>query len=92
MKPTNTRNILLDTDYLDETVLEVEEEVDGESIALEASIGTEEITVWEELPDAASHRALKMSGESEETITEQLVSFGNEEADLEQREAAAEMG
>ena len=64
MKPkTDTRDVLLDIDDLNETVLEAAAQAHREPLAPRAPV------------------------ENEQTIAEQLVSAGNEEADLEQRVA-----
>lgn len=91
MKPIpDTQSIALDTGALNEIVLHAAAEMDGETLAPEASIGNAGVTVWDESSDDAGQRMPKMPMENEETITEQLVNAGNEEADREQRVRYAE--
>lgn len=90
MKATiRTQDIILDIDALDETILETE--MDDEGLAPEVLSETEVVAAWETAPDVITQLVPFMPFESEETITEQLVRAGNEEADLEQREAADEL-
>lgn len=64
MKPkTDTQDLLLDIDDLNETVLEAAAHTGSETLVPKATV------------------------ENDQTISEQLVSAGNEEADLEQRVA-----
>ena len=49
---------------------------------------TAEITVWDEAPEVVGWRVEAQPMENQVTISEQLVSEGNERADREQRMAA----
>lgn len=93
MKPTpDTQPIPIESDELNEIELQAPEASDGVTPAPEGSLGTEEMTAWDETTDSGGRRMPVLPLESEDTITEQLVNTGNEEADLEQREAAGEAG
>lgn len=80
-----------DIEDLDETVLEAEAEMNGESAIPEIASGTDDDAVWDVSPEDPTQRVPIMSLESDETITEQMVNAGIEEADLEQREAADDL-
>ena len=80
--------VLLDTEDMDEIVLHTAASIDGESLAPEETTGTDDITTWDESSDATGQQKLEMPPETDETIAEQLVSAGNEEADFEHRVAA----
>lgn len=91
MKPNkSTQAILLDTEDLDEIVLHTAAAIDGEELAPEETTGTDDIAVWDEAADATGHHRLELPLETEETIAEQLVRAGNEEAEYEHRAAAAD--
>ena len=79
-----------DVSALNEEILEAAEKIDGESLAPEVSARTAEITVWNESPEEVGWRVQERPMDSQVTISEQLVSEGNEEADREQRLAAGE--
>jgi len=81
-----------DDNDLDEEVLENAAREDGKNLAPEESSETEELTAWDETPDASGHQIPDRSEESDETIAEQLVDAGNDEADREQRKAADDLG
>ena len=79
-----------DANALNEQILEAADKIDGESLAPEVSARTAEITVWNESPEEVGWRVQERPMDSQVTISEQLVSEGNEEADREQRMAAGE--
>lgn len=89
MKPkTDTPNPLQDADALNEEILEAAAKIDGESLAPEVSSRTAEVTVWDQSPEDVGWRVQERPMDDEVTISEQLVSEGIEQADLEQRWAA----
>jgi hypothetical protein len=89
MKPkTETPNLFQDADALNEEILEAANQIDGEILAPEVSSETAEVTVWDESPEDVGRRVLGMPIDNEVTISEQLVSEGNEQAELERRRAA----
>ena len=89
MNPIADRqDILINAGDLNEKVLEDAAANGGDSPAPETPAGTAEITVWDESADAAGRRMPESPVEGEETISEQLVNAGNNEADREQRLAA----
>ena len=89
MKPTSvTRNVGKDANALNEEILEAAEKIDGETLAPEVSSRTAEITVWDESLEDVGWRVQERPMDSQVTISEQLVSEGNEQADREQRIAA----
>jgi hypothetical protein len=89
MKRTaDTPNLLEDANILNEEILEAADNIDGESLAPEVSARTAEITVWDEPPKDDGWRVQERPMDNEVTISEQLVSEGNEQADREQRMAA----
>jgi hypothetical protein len=94
MKPkkptTETSDLTQNANALNEEILEAAEEIDGESLAPEVSSRTAEITVWDESPEVVGSRAQERPLDDQLTISEQLVSEGNEEADREQRMAAGD--
>ncbi|CAN5841587.1 hypothetical protein BH11VER1_BH11VER1_37610 [soil metagenome] len=92
MKPTSdTQRIPIESEELNEIELQSPEESVEDILAPEATSGTAEITAWDESSDADGRRVPIMPMENEDTITEQMVNTGNEEADSEQREAAEEL-
>ena len=89
MKRTaDTRNFLQDVSALNEEVLEAADKIDGESLAPEVSARTAEITVWDESPQDVGWRVQDRPIDNQVTISEQLVSEGNKQADRQQRMAA----
>jgi hypothetical protein len=89
MKPTtDTPNFLQDANALNEEILEAAEKIDAESLAPEVSSRTAEITVWDESPEDVGWRVQERPMDNQVTISEELVSEGNEQADREQRMAA----
>jgi hypothetical protein len=91
MKPTSvTPNLSQDANALNEDILEAAEKIDGETLAPEVSSRTAEITVWDESPEDVGWRVPERPMDSQVTISEQLVSEGNEQADREQRIAAGD--
>jgi hypothetical protein len=98
MKPiTDTQDILLDINDINETMMETAATIDPEGLPLEGSVGIQTLEESadesleepsDELPDQAGQKVPEMPAENEQTIAEQLVSAGNEEADLEQRVAS----
>ena len=89
MKRTaDTRNFLQDVSALNEEILEAADKIDGESLAPEVSARTAEITVWDESPEDVGWRVQERPIDHEVTISEQLVSEGNKQADRQQRMAA----
>lgn len=85
---TDTLGLRRDANVLNEEILEAAERFDGEYLAPEVSPGTAEITVWDEAPEVVGWRVEAQPMENQVTISEQLVSEGNERADREQRMAA----
>ena len=79
-----------DANALNEEILEAAEQIDGETLAPEVSSRTAEITVWDESPADVGWRVQERPMDSQVTISEQLVSEGNEQADREQRIAAGD--
>ena len=77
-----------DVNALNERILEAADKIDGENLAPEVSARTAEITVWDESPEDVGWRVQERPVDNQVTISEQLVSEGNEEADREQRMAA----
>ena len=91
MKPTSvTPNLSEDANALNEDILEAAEKIDGETLAPEVSSRTAEITVWDESPEDVGWRVQERPTDNQVTISEQLVSEGNEQADREQRIAAGD--
>ncbi len=89
MNPIADRqDILLNANDLNEAVLEDAAGIGREILAPEASIGTAELTSWDESSGATGRQAPERPVEYETSISEQLVLAGNEEADREQRAAA----
>ena len=89
MKRTaDTRNFLQDVSALNEEILEAADKIDGESLAPEVSARTAEITVWDESPQDVGWRVQDRPIDNQVTISEQLVSEGNKQADRQQRMAA----
>ena len=89
MKPRTDRpNPVQDANALNEEILEAAEKIDGESLAPEVSCRTAEVTVWDESPEDVGWRVQERPMDNQLTISEQLVSEGNEQADREQRIAA----
>jgi len=86
--PTDKPNVLQNANALNEEILEAAEKIDGESLAPEVSSRTAEITVWDESPEDVGWRVQERPMDNELTISEQLVSEGNEQADREQRMAS----
>lgn len=86
MKPTiKTTQELSDIDDLNEEVLEDAAHESKALLAPETIPGNDRITAWDETADAGSHRVGSLPAENDETIAEQLVDAGNDEAGLEQR-------
>lgn len=85
---TNTPNPIENANALNEEILEAAEKIDGESLAPEVSSRTADLTVWDESPEDVGRRVQERP-DNEVTISEQLVSEGNEQADREQRMAAS---
>ncbi|OYW77762.1 MAG: hypothetical protein B7Z37_02420 [Verrucomicrobia bacterium 12-59-8] len=89
MKPTiKTTQELSDIDDLNEKVLEDAAHENKALQAPETIPGTANIIAWNETADAGSHRVAIKPAENDETIAEQLVDAGNDEAGLEQRLSA----
>lgn len=80
-----TMQELSDIGDLNEKVLEYAALESKVLLAPETVSGTANITAWNETADAGSERVASMLAENDETIAEQLVFAGNEEAGLEQR-------
>lgn len=90
MKPPKlTPQELLNADDLNERVLEAAAIVSNTLAVPETIPGNTNINVWDKSPDAAGHRIAIAHAENEETISEQLVDAGHNEADQEQRLSAA---
>ena len=85
---TVTLGLRRDANALNEEILEAAERFDGEYLAPEVSPRTAEITVWDESPEVVGWHVEEEPMENQVTISEQLVSEGNEQADREQRIAA----
>lgn len=89
MNPIADRqNILLNDGDLNEDILEAAAKIGRELPAPEVTIGTTEISSWDESSDATGRRVPEMLVENEKSISEQLVEAGNEQADHEQRASA----
>lgn len=90
MKPTTmTTQELWNIDDLNEKVLEDAATENKDLLAPETIPGTANITAWDETADAAGRRVTSEPEENDETIAEQLVDAGNDEAGQEQRLSAA---
>ena len=90
MKPqTTTPQELWNADDLNEWTLWAASLAGKDVVAPETSPENASITAWDESADAAGHRVVSEPLENEETISEQLVDAGNDEADREQRLSAA---
>jgi hypothetical protein len=86
MKPTiMTMQELSDNGDLNEKVLQYAALESKVLLAAETVSGTANIMAWNETAEAGSERVERMLAENDETIAEQLVDAGNEEAGLEQR-------
>ncbi|MDP1589684.1 MAG: hypothetical protein Q8M07_18165 [Prosthecobacter sp.] len=75
----------LNTDDLNELVLEAAAITTAQKNALETSPENAPVAALDETAEAGGHRLEVKPAESSETIAEQLVDAGNDEADLEQR-------
>ena len=77
----------LNTDDLYELVLEAAAITTAQKIAIETSPENARIAVLDETSEAGAHHLEVRPAENAESIAEQLVDAGNDEADLEQRVA-----
>jgi len=87
--PADKPNVLQNANALNEEILEAAEKIDGESLAPEVSSRTAEIIAWDESPEDVGWRVQERPMDNQLTISEQLVSEGNEQADREQRMASS---
>ena len=87
-RTADTPNFLQHGNALNEEILEAADKIDEESLAPEVSARIAEITVWDESREDVDWRVQDRPIDNEVTISEQLVSEGNEQADREQRLAA----
>jgi hypothetical protein len=77
----------LNTDDLNELVLEAAVITTAQKTALETSPENASIAIWDETAGTGGRRLEVKPAENAENIAEQLVDAGNDEADLEQRVA-----
>ena len=77
-----------DTVDLNDRVLEAAALADNDLIAPESTPDNVTLSAWDESPGATGHRAAVEPPENEETISEQLVEAGSDEAADEQRLSA----
>ena len=77
------------SDDLNEWVLEAAANDSTDVVSPETTPGNANITVWDETSDIAGLRVPSVPSDDEETIAEQLVDAGNNEASQEQRLSAA---
>ena len=77
------------SDDLNEWVLEAAANDRNDLVAPECTPGNAKITVWDERADIEGSRIAPVPSDNEETIAEQLVDAGNNEASQEQRLSAA---
>ncbi len=89
--PTNPEEALLETDDASQRVLDAATKLTADPPAPEITQGTMQVTVWDEPPGAAGRRVPDMPGDTEETIAEQLVSAGIEEAERERRRLQSDL-
>ena len=73
------------SDDLNEWVLEAATNASNDPVAPESVPGNATITTWDESADAAGGRVTPVPAENGETIAEQLVEAGSDEAGQEQR-------
>jgi hypothetical protein len=86
MKPTILApQGLVNTDDLNERVLEAAANASNDAVAPESTPGNANITTWDESAGNAGRRVTPSPTENDETIAEQLVDAGNDEAGQEQR-------
>ncbi len=67
---TETQHLLWDAEDLNETVLEVSEETDTDTLEPEVTEETAEITAWDELPGVGNEQFPDLPMEDEQTLTE----------------------
>ena len=80
-----------DDDEISAEEIEVaSDETPTDVTAPELNDQTKELVEWDEPPEAAGHAAPKVKPEDEVSVAEQLVYEGTDEADREQRLAAAD--
>lgn len=90
MKPTaRTTQELRDELDLNDKVMEDAAADSQDMLEPETVPGNDRITAWDESADEAGHRVAAEPAEKEETIAEQLVDAGSDEAGEEQRLSAA---
>jgi hypothetical protein len=89
MRTIDMPNCSQEASALNEKILEAAEKIDGDYLAPEVSPSTAEMTFWNESPEDVGWRVLKRPTDHQVTISEQLVSEGNEQAAREQRLAAS---
>ena len=77
------------SDDLNEWVLEAAANDSNDVVSPETTPGNANITIWDETSDSAGLRVPPVPSDNEETIAEQLVDAGNNEASQEQRLSAA---
>jgi hypothetical protein len=83
-----TRDEEITADLLNETVLRAASDVDPNLIAPESTRSTAEVTTWNESPETLGLRIPQMPPTPEVSISEQLVSAGVDEAEMEKRAAS----
>lgn len=71
-------------------IVEAAQETEAVNVEPEVAPGTENMVAWDESPESSGHAAPKVPMEDEVAPGEQLVYEGLEEADREQRIAAAD--
>ncbi len=79
-----------DEDNDPEEIQNAADETPTEMKSPEVNAQTEELTVWDEPPGATGLEAPRVLPEDENSIAEELVNEGSDEADREQRLAAAD--
>lgn len=90
MKPTTrTAQELRDEVDLNDKVMEDAANDSQDLLEPETVPGNDSITAWDESADEAGHRVAREPAEKDETIAEQLVDAGSDEAGEEQRLSAA---
>ena len=83
-----TREEEITADLLNETILRAASDVDADVIAPESTHSTSEVTTWNESPETLGLRIPQMPPTPEVSISEQLVTAGAEEAEIEKRTAS----
>ena len=84
-----TRDEEITADLLNETILRAASDDDTDVIAPESTRSTSEVTARNESPEALGFRVPERPLDPVESIAEQLVNAGADEAEIEKRLAAA---